>query len=404
MRLYIVKEGDTLSSIADKYGLELEQLLAINPQITNPDAIMPGMKIKIAVGPVAVSPDTTEIGHPFHQSQPQPQSENPYTQIPVPAMEVNQSTAPSDQSNLQTMEHATHVPKPLPSLTANVQTHLHSQQNQPYLSTIPQHFSGNPMYSGVGSLPSASNLQSAEQIANPSAHPHAANTGLLPQSSPENAMHWSVASIGYGAESGTSVNIHAPYSYPGSNVSAVNSPYAYGSMSGLGAGIGWPETYTWSTPFAHHSSAYPSYFAPAHGFQPVAGGKKPCGCGGSGIGYYSLAEKQRAENDGANVQAETSTKAATGDGRSGHSEPDAYEQREVSYSRGDREAESSSNSPSTLTSGKLKRSKNRSVKRSRARKNRAVNTARLHANQVVSTMESQPAERKLVKGTLWINV
>ena len=34
---YTVKEGDTLSGIAAKYGVELDALIAANPQIKNPD-------------------------------------------------------------------------------------------------------------------------------------------------------------------------------------------------------------------------------------------------------------------------------------------------------------------------------------------------------------------------------
>lgn len=43
---YVVKSGDTLKSIADKYGTSLTKLAAHN-HITNPDMIKPGQKIKI---------------------------------------------------------------------------------------------------------------------------------------------------------------------------------------------------------------------------------------------------------------------------------------------------------------------------------------------------------------------
>jgi LysM repeat protein len=44
---YTVKKGDTLSSIAKKYGLTLQQLLEANPQIKNPNLIKVGQVIKI---------------------------------------------------------------------------------------------------------------------------------------------------------------------------------------------------------------------------------------------------------------------------------------------------------------------------------------------------------------------
>lgn len=47
MKIYMVKKGDTLSGIAAKHGVTVQDLLAYNPGITNPDVIDVGMKIKI---------------------------------------------------------------------------------------------------------------------------------------------------------------------------------------------------------------------------------------------------------------------------------------------------------------------------------------------------------------------
>lgn len=47
MRIHIVQKGDTLWKIAQKYGVDFEQLKSMNAHISNPDAIMPGMKIKV---------------------------------------------------------------------------------------------------------------------------------------------------------------------------------------------------------------------------------------------------------------------------------------------------------------------------------------------------------------------
>ena len=44
---YIVKKGDTLSEIAVKYHITLNKLLALNPQIKNPDLIYPGDAIRV---------------------------------------------------------------------------------------------------------------------------------------------------------------------------------------------------------------------------------------------------------------------------------------------------------------------------------------------------------------------
>ena len=45
---YIVQPGDTLFLIARRFSTTVEALLALNPQITNPDLIRPGMVITIS--------------------------------------------------------------------------------------------------------------------------------------------------------------------------------------------------------------------------------------------------------------------------------------------------------------------------------------------------------------------
>jgi LysM repeat protein len=45
-RRYIVKTGDTPSSIADKTGVPLEQILRLNPDL-DPQTLAPGQRIKL---------------------------------------------------------------------------------------------------------------------------------------------------------------------------------------------------------------------------------------------------------------------------------------------------------------------------------------------------------------------
>lgn len=47
---YAVQSGDTLSGIAQKYGMTWQELHALNPQIENPNLIYPGQQIKIPGG------------------------------------------------------------------------------------------------------------------------------------------------------------------------------------------------------------------------------------------------------------------------------------------------------------------------------------------------------------------
>lgn len=54
---YIVVQGDTLFKIAQRLGVSLAALLAVNPQITNPDLIFPGQVICLPmVSPELVCP------------------------------------------------------------------------------------------------------------------------------------------------------------------------------------------------------------------------------------------------------------------------------------------------------------------------------------------------------------
>ncbi|GMN98200.1 SafA/ExsA family spore coat assembly protein [Parageobacillus thermoglucosidasius] len=54
MKIHIVQKGDTLWKIAQKYGVDFEQLKKMNGHLSNPDMIMPGMKIKVPTAGVPV--------------------------------------------------------------------------------------------------------------------------------------------------------------------------------------------------------------------------------------------------------------------------------------------------------------------------------------------------------------
>ncbi|MDL4841646.1 SafA/ExsA family spore coat assembly protein [Aquibacillus rhizosphaerae] len=47
MKIHVVQKGETLWKIAQKYGVDFEEVKQMNTQLSNPDMIMPGMKIKI---------------------------------------------------------------------------------------------------------------------------------------------------------------------------------------------------------------------------------------------------------------------------------------------------------------------------------------------------------------------
>ncbi|WNS43608.1 LysM peptidoglycan-binding domain-containing protein [Paenibacillus sp. MMS20-IR301] len=60
MKIHIVKQGDSLFALSQKYGVPLQKIIEANPQISNPDVLAVGDKVKIPAAPVPV-PDNNNI-------------------------------------------------------------------------------------------------------------------------------------------------------------------------------------------------------------------------------------------------------------------------------------------------------------------------------------------------------
>ncbi|WP_374717088.1 SafA/ExsA family spore coat assembly protein [Geobacillus thermodenitrificans] len=79
MKIHIVQKGDTLWKIAQKYGVDFEQLKKINGHLSDPNMIMPGMKIKVPTAGVPIKKETKtyapskkpKVGeHPYAETKP----------------------------------------------------------------------------------------------------------------------------------------------------------------------------------------------------------------------------------------------------------------------------------------------------------------------------------------------
>ena len=95
LKIHIVQKGDTLWKIAKKYGVDFEELKSMNTQLSNPDLIMPGMKIKVPSGNVAVKKEA-----PIQQTAPfkkeMPKAEHPFAkEKPMPVVDV-EDTVPKE--------------------------------------------------------------------------------------------------------------------------------------------------------------------------------------------------------------------------------------------------------------------------------------------------------------------
>src|SRR5690554_4368347 len=119
VRIHIVQKGDTLWKLAQKYGVDFEALKAANSHLSNPDLIMPGMKIKIPSGKVQA---TKELGKkeapiyggmkkeqpivkeaPKKKTPPPSIKEEKEMPVPLPAPPVAPVPQPSPSLHLQKM-------------------------------------------------------------------------------------------------------------------------------------------------------------------------------------------------------------------------------------------------------------------------------------------------------------
>lgn len=75
---YLVKPGDTMWLIAQRYGLSLEELLKANPEVLNPERIYPGLILKIPRKGI----EDTEEGEEC-EKEGLPQAPGPYPEVKV---------------------------------------------------------------------------------------------------------------------------------------------------------------------------------------------------------------------------------------------------------------------------------------------------------------------------------
>lgn len=75
VRIHIVQKGETLWNIAQKYGVNFDELKKMNAHLSNPEMIMPGMKIKVpTTGGSVAKKEMPKATHPFAQKKEAPKS------------------------------------------------------------------------------------------------------------------------------------------------------------------------------------------------------------------------------------------------------------------------------------------------------------------------------------------
>ena len=124
VKIHIVQKGDTLWKLAKKYGVDFEALKKLNSQLSNPDMIMPGMKLKIpSTGKnTAPSHSNTIINVGSQKEAPIPGAivkEAPIQQTPVQMPTVKEAPIQQAPVQMPTVKEAPiqQVPVQMPSVT-----------------------------------------------------------------------------------------------------------------------------------------------------------------------------------------------------------------------------------------------------------------------------------------------
>ncbi|MEH7512716.1 SafA/ExsA family spore coat assembly protein, partial [Gottfriedia acidiceleris] len=147
MRIHIVIKGDTLKSIAQKYNIDYEEIVKLNAQLSNPDMIYPGMKIKVPERSEKPAPLGSQkevklskepkpsVALEVEGEQVQPVAQpQPTAEQPKPA--VQPSTKPAENYNINvevtpTVKPVIQVPIPPAKPTVSPATNNANQQVSP---------------------------------------------------------------------------------------------------------------------------------------------------------------------------------------------------------------------------------------------------------------------------------
>ncbi|MGI6209066.1 MAG: LysM peptidoglycan-binding domain-containing protein [Anaerolineae bacterium] len=119
LAMYQVREGDYLIGVAQKHGVELQTLLALNPQINSQTTLYVGQSIQV---PVAQAEVTAPTDTPEPADTPEPTAPPEPTETPAPTTtpEPTATPAPTDtpEPTATPTETATPEPTATPAPTA----------------------------------------------------------------------------------------------------------------------------------------------------------------------------------------------------------------------------------------------------------------------------------------------
>ncbi len=93
LKIHVVQKDETLWNIAQKYGVSVDEVIAANPQISNPNMVMPGMKITVPANASnkqqAATPNKAQPKTQMKEKQEMKPKQQPSNQI-LPAIEEDE--------------------------------------------------------------------------------------------------------------------------------------------------------------------------------------------------------------------------------------------------------------------------------------------------------------------------
>jgi len=104
LKIHIVQKGDTLWELAKKYNVDYEEIKQLNTQLSSPDMIMPGMKVKIPSSKKQVK--ETEVANKKEVQK--KQAEVSYKDLsakPLPTIKEDDHSKPMEVKAEMPMQH-----------------------------------------------------------------------------------------------------------------------------------------------------------------------------------------------------------------------------------------------------------------------------------------------------------
>jgi len=149
--IYVVQTGDTLSEIAQRFGIDVDQLAAANKGAQTPDGhvfddpnlIWAKLRLKVELVQEAAQPADKPVDEPSTPAEQTPPEPTAATTAPVQAalsetsVPTSVPTASSDVSNEQQPPTSVHVARPAPTVLPTMETPARPRAGEPPLDQWP---------------------------------------------------------------------------------------------------------------------------------------------------------------------------------------------------------------------------------------------------------------------------